>query len=71
MTPREISAPPEISVGTHLHAQNAHMRSKTTQIFLPADGKAYWLLLPSSVSLPSGSTVQPKKNLFRYPHGDR
>ena len=71
MTPREISAPPEIAVGTHLRAQNAHMRSKTTQMFLPADGEVSWLLLPSSVSLPSGSTVQPKKHLFQYPHGDR
>ena len=46
-------------------------RNKTTQTFLPADGEASWLLLPSSVSLPSGSTVQPKKHLFQYPHGDR
>ena len=33
---------------------------KTTLIFLPADGKASWLLLPSSVSLLSGGTVQPE-----------
>ena len=32
--------------------------SKTTAVFLPADGEAPWLLLPSSVSLLSGDTVQ-------------
>ena len=34
--------------------------TKTTPVFLPADGEASWLLLPSSVSLLSGGTVQPK-----------
>ena len=34
--------------------------TKTTSVFLPADGEASWLLLPSLVSLPSGSTVQPE-----------
>ena len=32
--------------------------TKTTQVFLPADGEASWLLLPSLVSLLSGGTVQ-------------
>ena len=32
--------------------------TKTTSVFLPADGEASWLLLPSSVSLLSGGTVQ-------------
>ena len=32
--------------------------TKTTPVFLPADGEASWLLLPSLVSLLSGSTVQ-------------
>ena len=32
--------------------------TKTTLVFLPADGEAYWSLLPSSVSLLSGGTVQ-------------
>ena len=32
--------------------------TKTTPVFLPADGEAYWSLLPSSVSLLSGGTVQ-------------
>ena len=36
--------------------------TKTTPVFLPADGEASWLLLPSSVSLPSGNTVQPENN---------
>ena len=34
--------------------------TKTTPVFLPADGEASWLPLPSSVSLLSGSTVQPE-----------
>ena len=34
--------------------------TKTTPVFLPADGEASWSLLPSSVSLLSGSTVQPE-----------
>ena len=33
---------------------------KTTSVFLPADGEVSWSLLPSSVSLLSGSTVQPE-----------
>ena len=45
--------------------------TKTTLVFLPADVEASWSLLPSLVSLLSGSTVQPKKHLFQYPHGDR
>ena len=31
--------------------------TKTTPVFLLADGKACWSLLPSSVSLLSGGTV--------------
>ena len=34
--------------------------SKTTLVFLPADGEASWSLLPSLVSLLSGGTVQPE-----------
>ena len=51
----EVSAPLEIAVGTHFHADHG---TKTTPLFLIADGQAFWLLLPSSVSLLSGSTVQ-------------
>ena len=53
----EISTPPEIYVGIHFHEQHD---TKTIPIFLPADGEASWLLLPSLVSLLSGSTVQPE-----------
>ena len=38
--------------------------TKTTLVFLPADGEACWLLLPSSVSLLSGSTMQPENTYF-------
>ena len=31
--------------------------TKTIAVFLPTDGEAPWLLLPSSVSLLSGGTV--------------
>ena len=34
--------------------------TKTTTVFLPADGETSWSLLPSSVSLLSGGTVQPE-----------
>ena len=34
--------------------------TKTTLLFLPSDREASWLLFPSSVSLLSGSTVQPE-----------
>ena len=34
--------------------------TKTTSMFLPADGEASWSLLPSSISLLSGRTVQPE-----------
>ena len=34
--------------------------TKPALVFLPADGEASWLLLPSSVSLLSGGKVQPE-----------
>ena len=34
--------------------------TKTTPVFLSADGEASWSLFPSSVSLLSGGTVQPE-----------
>ena len=34
--------------------------NKTTLVFLPVDGEASLLLLPSSVSLLPGNTVQPE-----------
>ena len=39
--------------------------TKTTPVFLHADGEASWSLLPSSVSLLSGSTVQPENTYSR------
>ena len=53
----EMSTPPEIAVGTHFHVGHG---TKTILLFLPADGEASWLLLPSSIFLLSGGTVQPK-----------
>ena len=34
--------------------------TKTTPVFLPADGEVSWLLLLSSISLLSSSTVEPQ-----------
>ena len=34
--------------------------TKTTRVFLAADREASWSLLPSLVSLLSGSTLQPE-----------
>ena len=39
--------------------------TKTTPVFLPADGEASRSLLPSSISLLSGGTVQPENTYFR------
>ena len=39
--------------------------TKTTPIFLPADGEASWSLIPSSVSLLSGGIVQPENTYPR------
>ena len=52
----------EIAVGTYFHAQDG---TKTIPVFSPGDGEASWLLLPSSVSLLSGDTVQPE-NTYSY-----
>ena len=39
--------------------------TRTTLVFLPDDGEPSWLLLPSSVSLISGGTVQPGNTYSR------
>ena len=39
--------------------------TKTTPAFLTADGEASWSLLPGSVSLLSGGTVQPENTYSR------
>ena len=50
-----------IAVETHFHVQHG---TKTIPVFLPADGKASWLLLPSLVSLLSGGIVQAENTYF-------
>ena len=47
--------------------------TKATPVFLPADGESSWWLLPSSVSLLLGDTVQPENtySCILYPQGDR
>ena len=58
MTPKGlIFTSPEIAVAIHFHTQHG---TKTAPVFLFAYGEASWLLLPSSVSLLSGGTVQPE-----------
>ena len=60
MTHRDLkylNTPPEIAVGTHFHVWHG---TKITLVVLPADEEAAWSLLPSSVSLLSGGTVQPE-----------
>ena len=39
--------------------------TKTTPVFLPANGEASWPLLPSLVSLLSGGTVEPENTYSR------
>ena len=48
--------------GTHFHARHG---TKTTLVFLPADGQASRSLLPSLVSLLSCCTMQPE-NTYSY-----
>ena len=58
MTPGtfQISTPLEIAVGTQLH------ETKTTPLFLTANGEASWSLLSSLISLLSGGKMQPEKS---------
>ena len=51
----EVSTPQEVPVGTHFPGWHA---TKTTLVFVPGDGKASGLPLPSLVSLLSGDTVR-------------
>ena len=39
--------------------------TKTTPVFLLADGEASWSLLPNSVFLLSNGTMQPENTYFR------
>ena len=58
----EISIPPELALETLFHAWHGSLKLPclTTPVFLRVDGEASWLLLPSSVSVLSGGTVQPE-----------
>ena len=49
--------PSEIAVGTPFHARHG---TKTAPVFLPVDGEASWLLLPSPFSFLSGCPMQPE-----------
>ena len=52
-----IPKPLEIAVETHFHQLRG---TKTTLVFLSAEGESSWLLLPNLVSLLTGSTRQPE-----------
>ena len=51
----------ETAVGTHFHVRQG---TKTTPVFLTADGEAFWSQLPSSVCSLPGGTVQPEYTYF-------
>ena len=53
----KIYKSPEIALRKHFKAQHG---TKTTLVFLPADGEGSWSTHPSSFSLLSGSTAQPE-----------
>ena len=49
------------------HIENEH-HTKTTLVLLPADGEAFWVLLPYWVSYYQAAA---KKDLFLHPWGNR
>ena len=57
MTPRDLGNIHTTGKGTHFHARHG---TKTTPVFLHADGGAAGSLLPDFVSLLSDGTVQPE-----------
>ena len=58
-----MSTPPlEIAVGTHFQPRCG---TKTSLVFLTADGEAPWPLLPASIFLLAGSTMHPE-NTYSY-----
>ena len=59
----EIFMPLEIYVGTHFHTQHG---TKTTPVFLPADGEASWCLLQSFCLLTIRQHSATRKHLFLY-----
>ena len=56
----EISTPPHYWKKLWERTSVCEHGTKTTLLFLPADGEASWLLVQSLVSLLSGSTEQPE-----------
>ena len=58
----------QIAVGSLFHTRHG---TKTTQVFLPAQGEASWSLLPSLVSLLPNGTVQHSATRKVDAHGDR
>ena len=56
-----------MAVGTHLHKQHC---SKTTQVFLPVDGEASWLLLLSLISC-TVWVITIREHMFLYDWDDR
>ena len=62
MEPSEISPKWKIAVGTHFHGQH---ETKTTPVFVPADGEASQSLCPSSIfSLPISSNKVQSENTY-------
>ena len=57
----EISTPPEIAVETHFYMGHGNA---TISVFLPADGKASYLVLPTLVSLIPDGAVQSENAYF-------
>ena len=65
MTPRDLR---NIHTTENSWKEPTSMRehgTKTTLVFLPADGEASWALIPSLASLVSGGTVQAENTYFR------
>ena len=58
----EISTVPEIAVGTQFLVQYG---TKSSPVYLHADGEVSWSLLPISVFLLSGGIVQPENTYSR------
>ena len=65
MTPRDLRNTHTTGNSCRDALPCANMTTKTTPVFLPTGRAACWLLLPSSVSLLSGSTKQPGNTYSR------
>ena len=62
MTPRDLGNIHSTRNSCRDTLSCAQRGTKTIPVFLPADGEASWSLFPSSVTLLSGSTVQPENS---------